>query len=144
MNWAGLFKSTVIIGLVMTLVVLVSGLARGRAYLGPDIFTKTETSPQDLATVVGTLSPPPPPPKYMAKQELADLIGPRDLAEAEGDYFEIYQADGRPLLVKTSLDPQLQSQALKWVNSSGALKTALVVLEPTTGRILALAGSGSP
>jgi membrane peptidoglycan carboxypeptidase len=80
----------------------------------------------------------------MAKQELADLIGPRDLEEVAGEYFEIFDANGRPLFVKTTLDPNLQSQALKWVNSSGALKAALVVLDPATGRVLALAGSGNP
>ncbi|MDR0621412.1 MAG: hypothetical protein LBJ61_06010 [Deltaproteobacteria bacterium] len=138
MSWERTLKSLAFVGLVMTAALLVSGLAKGRGL----VTAKPAATPP--ASLSGTLSPPPPPPKYMAKEELADLLGPRDLEVAGEAYFEIFDNDGQPLFVQTTLDPDLQTKAQRWVNASGAIRAALVVLDPANGKILALAGAGNP
>jgi membrane peptidoglycan carboxypeptidase len=127
--------------LCVTMVVLVSGLARGRGFPEPGLGQGPAGGPP---AIVGKLAPPPPAPRYMAKAELADLIGPREIEKAEAGLFEVYDSMGQPFFVRTTLDPELQAQALKMVRGSGALRAALVAIDPGTGRVLALAGAGNP
>jgi membrane peptidoglycan carboxypeptidase len=124
--------------LVLTLAVLVFGLAKGWG-LGLD---RPRRGPATLARLVVSLDPPPLSPRMLDKDELAPLIGHRDLGLKDLDYFMVESPMGEPLFVKTTLDPELQPLAQKWVKGAGALRAALVVLEPASGRILALAGSG--
>jgi cell division protein FtsI/penicillin-binding protein 2 len=85
------------------------------------------------------LSPPPEEGPKLSQRDLAALLGSRELELERGSFFVI--PGERELLVKTTLEPDLQAAASSWVNGSGALMTALVVMEPRTGRILAMAGS---
>jgi cell division protein FtsI/penicillin-binding protein 2 len=140
MSWDKMLKSLVTAGLVLTVVVLAIDLANGWGFISP----KPSGSSVQGAKLVGHLSPPPTAARAMGKGELAYFIGPRDLDQADIDYFEISGPDGQPLFVKTTLDPGLQTEALKWVKGSGALRTALVVLDPSSGRVLAMAGYGNP
>jgi cell division protein FtsI/penicillin-binding protein 2 len=138
MSWDRSLKYMVTSGLVLTMVVLLAGLAKGRGFIG----LKPMSEPRPGAKLSGDLTPPPPAAKLMAKEELAALIGPRDIDPTETELFQIVGPEGQLLYVRTTLDPDLQAQAQKWVKGSGALRAALVVLEPGSGRVLALAGSG--
>jgi cell division protein FtsI/penicillin-binding protein 2 len=85
---------------------------------------------------------PPPGSAGLAKGELAALLSAGDLKPSPEDgEVEIRDGLGRPLHVKTTLDPDLQAKALGWVRGAGGLHAALVILDPGTGRILALAGT---
>ncbi|MDR1052262.1 MAG: hypothetical protein LBP95_14620 [Deltaproteobacteria bacterium] len=85
---------------------------------------------------------PPPESAGLAKGELSALLGAWDLKPSPEDgEVEIRDGLGRPLRVRTTLDPDLQAKALGWVRGAGGLHAALVILDPGTGRILALAGT---
>lgn len=74
------------------------------------------------------------------KKELAEIIGPR-LSEIDGrTILDITDVEGRQLFVRTTIDPDLQSRAERWVRSSLAHQAALVVMKADSGEVLTLAG----
>ena len=75
----------------------------------------------------------------MGKRDLAGLIGSRPL-EADQQILEITDQSGNVLYVRTTLLPELQALADKWLQSSRAHQAALVVMNPDTGEVLAMAG----
>ncbi|MDR1545855.1 MAG: hypothetical protein LBU12_03930 [Deltaproteobacteria bacterium] len=97
--------------------------------------------PSGPRRLVGRLDPPPK--QGLEKAELAAIIGSRNLSPTEARLFSAEGPDGQPLFVRTTLDPELQALACRLVEDSKALKTALVVLDPRDGRVLALAGASA-
>ncbi|MDR0354266.1 MAG: hypothetical protein LBJ64_00785 [Deltaproteobacteria bacterium] len=109
---------------------------------GSDIvFDSTSISPEAASVrLTGSLEPPEAP-RLLTKEELAPFLSPADFFSTSGEDFQINGPDGEILTVKTALDPDLQAQVRKWIRGAGARKAALVVLNPQTGRILAMAGT---
>ncbi|MDL2226820.1 hypothetical protein LJB86_04115 [Deltaproteobacteria bacterium OttesenSCG-928-M10] len=78
----------------------------------------------------------------LAKSDLAGLIGSRSLDPGE-HILAVTDAQGRTLFIRPTVLPDLQDRAARLVKGSKALQAALVVLEPQTGEVLALAGHRS-
>lgn len=76
---------------------------------------------------------------YLSKKDLAALLGSRQI-QAQEEIVAVRDRQGRVLYVKPTLRPDLQKLSLKWVESSQALQAALVLLDPDSGQVLALAG----
>ncbi|MGL4209477.1 MAG: penicillin-binding transpeptidase domain-containing protein [Candidatus Adiutrix sp.] len=76
----------------------------------------------------------------MAKKDLADLMVSLPTSMGEPRLLEINDQNGHKLYVLTTLDPQMQTKAMSWVNNSRAHMAALVVMDPDNGEVLALAG----
>lgn len=74
----------------------------------------------------------------LSKLQLAALLGDRLLAPAPEGRLQATVGE-RSLQVRTTLDPALQAYLDRLLADSGALRGACVVLEPDTGRVLALA-----
>jgi hypothetical protein len=74
------------------------------------------------------------------KSDLAARLGLRPLIQPDFRFLEIKSAAGPDLYAETTLDPDLQSQAVQWLRRTGAQKAALAVLNPLDGEVLALAG----
>ncbi len=76
----------------------------------------------------------------LAKKDLADLIGQRDLKPVQEPIMSVIDEKGQILYVRTTILPELQAQADAWVKNSLAHQAALVILNPDTGEVLTLAG----
>jgi cell division protein FtsI/penicillin-binding protein 2 len=112
-------------------VIYAINLARGR----PEV-----KAPANLQVL--PLTPPPPAGIALDKAALAELLGARELPADPGGLLELKGPDGQTLYARTTLDPVLQAKALELVAQAGAVRAALVVVDPATGRVLALAGAG--
>lgn len=77
----------------------------------------------------------------LTQMELAELLSKGAIALDGGAILEFKGPDGESLYASTTLDPLLQSQALKLVKNAGSLQVALVAIDPIDGRVLALAGN---
>jgi cell division protein FtsI/penicillin-binding protein 2 len=66
------------------------------------------------------------------------MIGPRLLAPNEPGIYRLKDQSGNDLFIATTLDRELQDWAIKTMSRVEAYLTALVVLEPTTGNVLAM------
>lgn len=75
----------------------------------------------------------------LGKKDLAGLIGSRPL-EADQQILQITDQSGNALYVRTTLIPELQALADKWLKSSRAHQAALVIMNPDTGEVLTMAG----
>jgi peptidoglycan glycosyltransferase len=76
------------------------------------------------------------------KTEVTDLL--KGLAPLGANFKDRFQCerDGRRLSVETSIDPSLQQYISQLLERSGTLKSAVVVMSPSDGRILALVSRG--
>jgi cell division protein FtsI/penicillin-binding protein 2 len=77
----------------------------------------------------------------MDKALLSRLVGSRALPAENAGYLKLEGPDGRDLFARTTLDEALQAKALQWISQSGAVRAALVAVNPMTGEVLALAGT---
>ncbi|MDR2946479.1 MAG: hypothetical protein LBV79_07020, partial [Candidatus Adiutrix sp.] len=75
----------------------------------------------------------------LAKKDLAEMIGSRPL-EDDQQFLEVTDPSGQVLYVRTTLLPELQALANRWVQASRAHQAALVALDPDSGEVLILAG----
>lgn len=75
-----------------------------------------------------------------SKNILADMIGPNLFKPDEPGTYCLKDQSGNDLFITTTLDSELQNWAVKTASKVKAYLTALVVLEPTTGNVLAMAG----
>lgn len=78
-------------------------------------------------------------PLVLAKKDLADMIGARPI-EAGQPTFEVADQAGHTFFVRTTVLPALQALSSHKVRSIRANQAALVVMNPDTGEVLALAG----
>lgn len=67
------------------------------------------------------------------------MIGARTFKPDDIHAFQIEDAEGHVLYVRTTLDPMLQKWAVEFMPKVRAQAAALVVLAPSTGRVLAMA-----
>ncbi|MDR2353651.1 MAG: hypothetical protein LBF22_10965 [Deltaproteobacteria bacterium] len=79
----------------------------------------------------------------LTKKDLALYLGQNPLKMNSAGIIEFTGPNGRTFFAQTTFDPALQQQVEKWITQVGAGEAALVVLNPTDGRILALAGTGT-
>ena len=80
----------------------------------------------------------------LERGELAYLLGRGAwIHDPKEGILELMGEDEEALYARTTLDVALQKNVLKWVKNAGALNVALVVLDPESGKILALAGNNS-
>ena len=75
----------------------------------------------------------------LAKSEVAGLIEKNAFSPNE-QVVPIADENGNVLYVRTTVLPSLQARATRWVKASRAAQTALVIINPDTGEVLALAG----
>ena len=97
---------------------------------------------KNVASEVVVTSPQPHVPaedKEYDKKQLAGIIGSRNFKPDEIHAFEIEDENGNTLFVRTTLDPELQAWATQFMPKVKAKSTALVVLDPSTGDVLAMA-----
>ena len=80
-----------------------------------------------------------PPPAEVDKPALQTLIKPADLFNPSSARFTV-NGHGRPLLVETTLDMDLQRSLMDALDTRTARFIAVVAVAPDTGRILAMAG----
>lgn len=76
----------------------------------------------------------------LAKKDLPELLGVRDITTDGQSVLGIIDRDGHYLYVRTTIVPALQAKARDWVQSSRAHQAALVVLDPDSSEVLALVG----
>jgi cell division protein FtsI/penicillin-binding protein 2 len=81
------------------------------------------------------------PPQKLSQERLARMMGRRAIGPEEARFLRVVDdKTGRPYFVQTSLDPDLQEWALETLSHVNAHAAAVVVMNPTDGRILAMAG----
>ena len=78
-------------------------------------------------------------PKELEKDQLAKIIGSHAFQPDEIHSFRIEDENGNALYVRTTMDPALQSWAVKFMPKVKALSAALVVMNPKNGDVLAMA-----
>ena len=83
-------------------------------------------------------TPAPAKPPSLAKNEIRALLKPLTLKQLSNNHIET-TADNRQLWVETTLNKDLQQYLNKKLTAKTARYLALVALEPSTGRILAMA-----
>jgi cell division protein FtsI/penicillin-binding protein 2 len=78
-------------------------------------------------------------PQQLSKTEVTDLLleGTKRVFPLEQKYY--IQNNGSLLQVETSIDPDLQEYVKRLIDRSPTYRTAVVVMRPDTGQILALA-----
>ena len=81
------------------------------------------------------------PPQELSRERLASMIGRHALGPGEVRFLRVVdEKSGRPYFVYTSLDADLQGWALETLSHANVHAAAVVALNPTDGRILAMAG----
>lgn len=90
--------------------------------------------------MAGILEAAPPKSPELKKAELADIIGSHLDEIGERSILDITDAKGQQLFARTTIEPDLQSQAERWVRSSLAHQAALVVMDADSGEVLVMAG----
>ena len=78
-------------------------------------------------------------PEKLVKQDLPGLLEGLDLSLNPVKQHYLLEKNGTKLRIETSLDTALQGYILKLLHRSRTFKTAVVVLRPNTGQILAMA-----
>jgi peptidoglycan glycosyltransferase len=121
--WLGLWAA---VCLVVVLIILLTG-PWIFAHLGQP---KLE-HPKDMKTPQGA--------SQLSRTEVASLLleGTKKLFPLEQRYY--IENSGSLLQVETSIDPDLQQYVRKMIDQSSAYRTAVVVIRPDNGQILALA-----
>ncbi|MEW5725113.1 MAG: penicillin-binding transpeptidase domain-containing protein [Thermodesulfobacteriota bacterium] len=126
--------------LVFRAVLLAAVLYAAVVYLAP-LFLPDPPAAAPRPDVV-VLEPQPPassPQDELDKKELAKIIGPRAFEPDELYTFRIEDGQGQALFVRTTLDPGLQAWAVGVMPQVKAPAAALVVLDPASGQVLAMA-----
>ena len=77
--------------------------------------------------------------KELEKGDLAGIIGSHAFLADEIHSFRIEDENGNALYVRTTMDPALQSWAVKFMPKVNALSAALVVMNPQNGEVQAMA-----
>ncbi|MCF8110147.1 MAG: PbpA [Desulfobacteraceae bacterium] len=75
------------------------------------------------------------------RPEIRNLLEPRDLVNPEDTVIR-KKINGREYVFHTSIEPRLQRSVLSMLDTRWARYIAIVVMEPDTGRILAMASHG--
>ena len=123
------------------LLVMLSAFLAGSVIYAVQLASDRLVSEAPANRQVIALTPPPPAAPVLDKNLLAELMGPRELPAENAGYLELKDSRGRSLFATTTLDEALQAKALQWISQSGAIRAALVVIDPMTGKVLALAGT---
>ncbi len=76
---------------------------------------------------------------FLTKKEIQGILDTRNLANLENKGLSV-TSEGRTYHVDTTLQMPLQKYLLKIMDHSNAIYIGIVVMEPTTGRVLAMAG----
>ena len=74
------------------------------------------------------------------KKQLAAMIGSHSFEADELFTFKIKDTEGHELFVRTTLDPDIQAWAVSFLPKQKVRAAALVVMDPETGEVLAMAG----
>ena len=74
-----------------------------------------------------------------AKGDIHHFIDSRHITDLQGNSFEV-QANGKRLLVQTSIDPALQNYLIKKLDRKNSRQIAIVAMDPQDGRILTMVG----
>jgi len=77
--------------------------------------------------------------QFLTKKEIQGILDTRNLVNLEKKGLSI-TTEGRTYHVDTSLQIPLQKYLLKIMDRSNAIYIGIVVMEPTTGKVLAMAG----
>jgi cell division protein FtsI/penicillin-binding protein 2 len=73
------------------------------------------------------------------KGDIHHFIDSRHITDLQGNSFEV-QANGRRLMVQTSIDPVLQNYLIKKLDRKNSRQIAIVAMDPQDGRILTMVG----
>ncbi|MEJ2223314.1 MAG: penicillin-binding transpeptidase domain-containing protein [Desulfobacterales bacterium] len=73
------------------------------------------------------------------KGDIHHFIDSRHITDLQGNSFEV-QANGKHLLVQTSIDPALQNYLIKKLDRKNSRQIAIVAMDPQDGRILTMVG----
>ncbi len=91
------------------------------------------------ATDHRTLSNKAEPPVALSKDDIQHLIDTSLISNLQDKSFKI-QANGKRLLVQTSIDPSLQNYLSNKLDRKNSRQIAIVALDPEDGRVLAMVG----
>ncbi|MDR1312781.1 MAG: hypothetical protein LBQ12_03580 [Deltaproteobacteria bacterium] len=78
----------------------------------------------------------------LAREELQGLLRGVALNPDSRGEVRFKGPGGESLAAATTLDPELQAEAVKWVRNAGSIRAALVAVDPRDGRVLAMASLG--
>jgi cell division protein FtsI/penicillin-binding protein 2 len=73
------------------------------------------------------------------KDDLHHFIASRQITNAQDNSFEV-QANGKRLLVQTSIDPTLQNYLIKKLDRKNSSQIGIVAMDPEDGRVLTMVG----
>jgi penicillin-binding protein A len=74
-----------------------------------------------------------------SKDDIHRFIDSRQISNLDDNSFEV-QANGKRLLVQTSIDPSLQNYLIKKLDRKNSSQIAIVAMDPEDGRILTMVG----
>jgi cell division protein FtsI/penicillin-binding protein 2 len=115
---------------------LISGAFHGLSTL---FAAKAPSSTTRTAKPAALQSPPSLATDTITKQDLQVPLEKAHLASQSDSELDL-TLKGEPVRVDTNLDPSLQSYLLEQLGNSISRTTGIVVLEPATGRVLAMVG----
>ncbi|MDY6852454.1 MAG: penicillin-binding transpeptidase domain-containing protein [Thermodesulfobacteriota bacterium] len=124
--------------LVLVLLLVYFGGSFLFGLFGPDD-SVSDSGPRPDVVVVSPPGSRPGPEEQLDKKSLSRIIGPHSFKPDELHTFKIEDEEGHSLYVRTTLDPGLQAWALKKMPRVKARSAALVVLDPKSGDVLAMA-----
>jgi peptidoglycan glycosyltransferase len=75
----------------------------------------------------------------LSKDDIHRFIDSRLISNLDGNSFEV-QANGKSLLVQTSIEPSLQNYLINKLDRKNSSQIAIVAIDPEDGRILAMVG----
>ena len=98
-------------------------------------------NPKETPQVVDHQTPSPETEASMSfnKDDLHHFIDSRQITNSQDNSFEV-QANGKRLLVQTSIDPSLQNYLIKKLDRKNSSQIAIVAMAPEDGRILTMVG----
>ena len=98
-------------------------------------------NPKETPQVVDRQTPSPKTEASMSfnKDDLHHFIDSRRITNSQDNSFEV-QANGKRLLVQTSIDPSLQNYLIKKLDRKNSSQIAIVAMAPEDGRILTMVG----
>jgi cell division protein FtsI/penicillin-binding protein 2 len=98
-------------------------------------------NPKDTLQFVNHQTPPPKTEASVSfnKDDIQHLIDSRQITNSQDNSFEV-QANGKRLLVQTSIDASLQNYLIKKLDRTNSSQIAIVAMDPKDGRILTMVG----
>lgn len=90
--------------------------------------------------VTPTVAAPPTPESQLDKGGIRNLLAERDFSKLTGKHFALETDAGKTLHVETTLNSGLQNYLLENIDRVNSRYVGIVVLEATSGKVLALAG----